>query len=755
MSPLLALVSPVSLALAALACYFPASRQRLRLRLALPLLALVALGAAAGQLALLWDGTRASLGLTLSPWTPRLFTVGPRLEVDALAAYGVLLVCVASLVALLRGLHDRAEAIESLAGPLAVASSAALFCAAARSPLGLVSSWLLMDLALFFGSGVRRRGLLAGQLGLLFVLAGLMGLADPSLVGGEFSGWSRFWLLAAAGIRMGTYPFSWALPRTRVDGAWQAGMLRLGPTIAGATLAIRVGASLGSGDAVEPLVLLPGALAMLFGGLLAWLSAERGTALDWAFTAGAGMLLTAAALGASVGTTVAALLLADLVLGRSAQYLAEASPGPSSRLAWGLAAASLAGLPPLLGFFARLLLYGALLDGGHGWLLLTAALSTALAAAPFGRMSVAQPGTDDPTAWQLLSLGMALPLVLLGLLPGWLPFALSGADWSLAAGGYGSLLGWDWRLTSALLVPPILGFAMHRSVWGSRRPAVDAPRRRVSRLLRLTELFDGLRTALIQAGRVIHHSLGLVEGHRTMALTLLAAVGVGLTVLAGAGPLPERVGTGLDGVGLILWSAATLIAVVNLLVTLRLVTLAMLLASYLLVAGVLLVSGGTPTPAALVISALVKGLAGIVVVAILAISVVQLGSDGVVDRSRRSPLLAVEPSDRNEVLLRLLALSIAVLLTGSLHATTLQPTLPDTVLRPALTLIVGGVLTAIFARSPLRLAVSVLIALCGFELIYARLDPGLFMTGSLAAFHILFAILASLYVGLALDPEPA
>ncbi|MCB0215057.1 MAG: hypothetical protein H6648_02095 [Caldilineae bacterium] len=755
MSPLLALASPVSLALAALASLVPASRQRFRPRLLLPLLALVALGAAVTQLAMLWDGTRASLGVTLSPWTARLFTVGPRLEVDALAAYGVLLVCLASLVALLHGLRDESLAIESLAGPLAVASSATLFCAATRSPLGLVSSWLLMDLALFFGAGVRRRGLLAGQLGLLFILAGLMGLADPSLVGGELGSWPRLWLLAAAGIRMGTYPFSWALPRTRMDGVWRAGILRLGPAVAGATLAIRAGASLGSGNGVDPLSLLPGALAMLFGGLLAWLSAERGTALDWAFTAGAGLLLTAAALGSPVGTTVAALLLADLVLGRLAQYLAEDTPGQAPRLAWGLSAASLAGLPPLLGFFARVLLYRALLDGGHGWVLLTAALSTALTAAPFGRLPALSPRTEGPSAWQLLPLGPALPLVLLGLLSGWLPFALSGAEWSPMAGSARALLGLDWRLISALLVPPLLGFAIHRSGWGSRRPPVDAPRRRVSRLLRLTELFDGMRTALIQTGRMIHRSLGLVEGHRTMALTLLAAVGVGLTVLAGAGPLPDPVGPGLDGVGMILWGVATLIAVVNLLVTRRLVTLIILWVSYLLVAAVLLVSGGTPTPAALVVSALVKGLAGIVVVAILSISVVQLGADGAAGAARRAPLLAAEPSDRNETPLRLLALCIAVLLTGSLHATTLQPTLPDMVLRPALTLIVGGVLTAIFARSPLRLAVSVLVALCGFELIYARLDPGLFMTGSLAAFHILFAILASLYVGLALDPETA
>ena len=54
---------------------------------------------------------------------------------------------------------------------------------------------------------------------------------------------------------------------------------------------------------------------------------------------------------------------------------------------------------------------------------------------------------------------------------------------------------------------------------------------------------------------MLHQSLGLVEGHRTMALTLLAAVAVGLTLMAGATPLPVEA-TPTRPRGLVLWLAA-------------------------------------------------------------------------------------------------------------------------------------------------------------------------------------------------------
>lgn len=281
-------------------------------------------------------------------------------------------------------------------------------------------------------------------------------------------------------------------------------------------------------------------------------------------------------------------------------------------------------------------------------------------------------------------------------------------------------------------------------------------RARTEQMLRLTDLFDMLRSALIGAGRVLHRGLGLVEGRRTMAWTLLAGVTVGLTLLASAGPgtseaLPLSQ-------GLPAWILAALLVLALLLVPMPAVALGVVLGAGLLSGYVLWSSAelqGLPAedfvalpivqdPAAIAVAALVKPLAGLVVVAILTISVLQAPGEGAGDP--RARLLDVPPRVGSEPLLLGLAFLIANFIIAGLRSTTLAVALPPEVLRPALCLIGGGVLVAVFARRPLRLAASVLVALIGFEMIYARIDPGLVVTGGLAAFQILLAILASLFV---------
>jgi hypothetical protein len=45
-------------------------------------------------------------------------------------------------------------------------------------------------------------------------------------------------------------------------------------------------------------------------------------------------------------------------------------------------------------------------------------------------------------------------------------------------------------------------------------------------------------------------------------------------------------------------------------------------------------------------------------------------------------------------------------------------------------------------------------ALTAFEIAYARLDPGLVITGGLGAFQLTFAVVASYFLGLGLDEGP-
>ena len=84
---------------------------------------------------------------------------------------------------------------------------------------------------------------------------------------------------------------------------------------------------------------------------------------------------------------------------------------------------------------------------------------------------------------------------------------------------------------------------------------------------------------------------------------------------------------------------------------------------------------------------------------------------------------------------------------------TFSDALPGGLMPMALVLIAGGVLTAVFARSPLQLAAGVLLALAGFDLIYARLEGGLLITGGLAVFQLAFAIVAGAFIGLDARPD--
>jgi hypothetical protein len=106
-----------------------------------------------------------------------------------------------------------------------------------------------------------------------------------------------------------------------------------------------------------------------------------------------------------------------------------------------------------------------------------------------------------------------------------------------------------------------------------------------------------------------------------------------------------------------------------------------------------------------------------------------------------------------ERLLLALALAAAVVICLGIQSVSFPLAVPDVVLRPALVLAAGGVLTAVTARSGLRLAAGVLLTLTGFGLGYSHLDPGMLIAAGLALFELLFALLASYYLGLGPSPE--
>jgi hypothetical protein len=171
-------------------------------------------------------------------------------------------------------------------------------------------------------------------------------------------------------------------------------------------------------------------------------------------------------------------------------------------------------------------------------------------------------------------------------------------------------------------------------------------------------------------------------------------------------------------------------------------TLGALAASYVL-AGMLLLAAGTQP-----VIALTRVFVGVIVVAILAVGVAQtVGVGHGSTMLARLQLAAREPEGQGLSALGVaLALATGLLASLGMHASAVTETLPDAVLHPALALAVGGVLTAVFARSPLRLAGGVLFAIAGAEVIYSRLDPGLVITGGLATFHLLVAVVSSYFI---------
>lgn len=740
----LTLVPAAALAVAAWICFRPPAWLAPRRTYAVLSVVLLALFAATMMAVALLRSAPVLWQLPLSPWSSAVFQEDPALAVDAIAAIAIVLTCLGALITVLVPLTSR-RGVDALGGSLLVAAASALFVAAARNPLGLVSAWLLLDIALFVGARTRRRALLASHLGLLLVLVALVDLpaavptVDPELL----SRWARFCLIAAATVRMGLYPFWWPVPRSSANSLWQACSLRLGPTVAGASLVLAVSHSPQDLAEAGALALLPGMVAILFGALLTWLAGDAPSRLDWSTVCYAGLLVLAASLGTATGAAIALLLLVDLVIGRCVQYgsqgLAASRP---ARIASALAVLSMAGMPPSLGFISRWLLYRELLFHGRVGLLI---LLVAAAGLVIARWRDMQPRTGLPSvAGHRLAVGLAgLACVpwLLGLGFQWLRPSLTSVTGAPAASFWSdqSVL-----IAGAILLPILVGTSVP---WlrGGSLPSRAENQRAMAQVLRLTDIFDGLRSASIRAGRWLHDSLGFTEGERAMAWTLLAAVAIGAAML----DIPPA----NDSTQSIAPQALAALAVAIMVSTTMLVggtpfaTLAALVGGYGLATFVLL-STSTGGPAAVAAVITIKGVSGLVVVAILVISVLQAPADrnlaGAAHRLQRpSPAAA----SRESRLLPLLALATAVVVVNGIPSVTLPVALPQPLLHVALVMIAGGALTVVFARTPLRLTGGVLLALTGFELVYAQIEPGLLISGGLAVFQLAFAIVAAAYVG--------
>lgn len=755
MLELLTLAPTAGLTAAALVGRFPRLLNRPRPETALNLALGFALLAALAALAALRLAPAAELSLSGAALARGAFRDTPSLALDLSGALASGAICLGALAAILAA-RLAGSPLSGQAGALLIAAASCAFVAASASPLGLVTAWLLLDAALFVGGALDRRGLLTAQAGLLLALAALawLPLGTPGIQAQTLGDSPRLLLLLAASIRMGLFPFWWAIPRTPAGRAWTGACLRLGPTIAGAALAMRLVPAEAASSGSAALIASPALLAILGGALFCRTALHRSARLDWLITYQAGFVLFAPLLGGPDGMRIGLVALIDLALTAIAQYAGADRQGLApARLGRLVAAASLANLPPSTGFLTRWLLFGALLAGGRNGLVLLLALAAipvtlafvvpALRKRPAAVEAGLPPGARGLAA--ILVLGAAVQGLLgLGLLLGTRFAALEAAwraVWPMPQGAW---------IAGALLLPTAAAFAWQRL----RRAAPAAPEPAWARALRLTELFDQGRGAAIHLGETAQWALGLVGERRTMAWTLLGALVTGAIFLGGSawttlveqGQAPAPTGSPLAAL------VALGIAGAMLLVRLPLVNVLSLLAAYLFSAALLVLTpNGSAFPMAVV--ATIKAVAGGVVVAILAISAVQAPAGARAGASGRPRArLAPPPGWRADLGLPALALAIAVLVALGIPSRTLPEAWPPHFLHAVLILVIGGVLTVVFAGSALQLAAGLLLALCGLELAYARIDAGLLITGGLALFQLLLVTVISIYFDL---PERA
>jgi len=668
-------------------------------------------------------------------------------------------VLLAALCLLLTAAVFQANAVTltRLSWPLVVAACSALFVASSASPLGLVAAWLLLDASLARSGLISRRGLLASQLGLWVLIAALAALPidHETLRAGEGAVWEGAWsqlrsyLVIAGVVRMGLYPLIWTVPRTPADMLWRGVLTRLAPMTAGMALLLRAGSQVSGEQAPAHFGLVAvGLLALVSAAVLAGSASDRGLYLDSTCMIPAALAVLAIAVPGRVVPDLVLGLGLDLTVGRGLMLLAEARGGRRLSWIWWLGAAGAIGIPATLGFGLRwwqLAEWFPQLPAFVGVLLLLAlALPVMVLKAPVWTAENKGRLRASDTILIALAVLMAIAGVLATLLPTGRPLALA----RILALPEPAL---DLRLAMGLALPLVLGGLLRSERW--TRPRDAAGWGRVGRWLRLGEFFDAWRSALIQAGRALHRSVNLLDSRRTMAWTVFAGLVIGLSILAadkGTAPV-----TAADS-GTAIWIITAVLGYAALAADRPLSQLLTLLGAYGLGTGILLATAGPDDPNVLGIIALVKLLAGLVVVSILAI--------GTLDRPRRSiealtwrqALWVRNRSLPTERRFLLLAAPVTFLLLTGIQSNLLADRLPVTMLRPALTLICAGLLGTVFAEGALRLACCAFLALIGFELIYSRLDPGLLVTGGLAAFQILFALLLSAFFGIDLgDTDPS
>ena len=404
----------------------------------------------------------------VAAWQPiSVFTVPISFRVDQTAwilALGLMLVLNATALTWIGFPGRHLAAPRALSLLLTAAALAGVF---ASNLLTLALAWGVLDiifvcaLLLRSGAGVGRRAALAIVLNAastlcVWVAALLIENQNGSLYWHLFNAQEapRAWLIAAAVIRVGLYPFHQWLPVELGNEPDRAVLLFAVPSAAGLALLVRM--AIAQALPTASIVPLLAVLSMVIGAVLAWRSVEPRGGLPYVALSMSGFAVMNATLGGAPGVLTAATL--NWMFVTVSLFIAR---GLDRRMPfWSIgvliAGLSLAGLPGTLGFAVQQPMIAGLIATQQWAVLLISLTAEAILIAAITGLILSETSAGTPkTTVRKVAFGIAValgaaPLVLFALDPALIPGLPSI---SVLLGGLNAL-GW------LAFVAPIIGGAL-------------------------------------------------------------------------------------------------------------------------------------------------------------------------------------------------------------------------------------------------------------------------------------------------------
>ena len=486
------------------------------------------------SLAALWTA-RGELPVTqiIAAWQPvSVFTVPLSFRVDQTAwllALGLLLVLLSA--ALTWGAYpgERRPSPRAVALLLAAAALAGIF---ASNLLTLAIAWGLLDLAFVVallvrgGSEVGRRAALAIVVNLastvcVWIAALLIENQQRSLYWHLFNApeEARTWLMAAAVLRVGLYPFHQWLPVELGKKPDRAVIIFIVPTVAGLALWVRL--TIARAQPEDSIVAVLAGLSLIIGSVFAWRSSQPRNGLPFIALCLAGSVGLLAAGGASPAQLTAATL--NWMFINVSLFIARGLDRRHPYWAVGslIALLSLAALPGTLGFVVQ---QGVVADAVRQkqWLILLAAVTAQVFVIGATLRLVLSEATESAPAhivrkvmWGLALACSALPLLIFALAESAIP-ALPPAGELLDELNPIGLL--------AMLAPVVLGALLAWRGPLMPRAAIDGGQSAWGRLLRLDWVNSALFYFIDWLTGLLRAAAGLLEGEGGLLWTVVVIV---------------------------------------------------------------------------------------------------------------------------------------------------------------------------------------------------------------------------------------